>query len=67
MDDACSSFFVLFFNFDDAGQLKRKEILIRNIKHGTYVLFMRLRSEKLKITSWKKKDFEDLDDFASFF
>jgi hypothetical protein len=34
---------------------------------GTYVLFMRLPSEKYKIASWKKNDYEDLDDLLASF
>jgi hypothetical protein len=34
---------------------------------GTYVLFMRLPLEKYKIVSWKKNDFEDLDDLLVSF
>jgi hypothetical protein len=34
---------------------------------GTYVLFMRLPSEKYKIASWKKNDYEDLDDLLVSF
>jgi hypothetical protein len=34
---------------------------------GTHVLFMRLPSKKYKITSWKKNDYEDLDDLLVFF
>jgi hypothetical protein len=34
---------------------------------GTHVLFMRLPSEKYKIASWKKNDYEDLDDLLVSF
>jgi hypothetical protein len=34
---------------------------------GTHVLFMRLPSEKYKIVSWKKNDYEDLDDLLVSF
>jgi hypothetical protein len=30
-------------------------------------IYVGLPSEKYKIVSWKKKKFEDLEDFASFF
>jgi hypothetical protein len=33
---------------------------------GTYVLFMRLPSEKYKIASWKNNDYEDLDDLLVY-
>jgi hypothetical protein len=34
---------------------------------GTHVLFMRLPSEKYKIKSWKKNNYDDLDDFLVSF
>jgi hypothetical protein len=34
---------------------------------GTHVLFMRLPSKKYKIVSWKKNDYEDLDDLLVSF
>jgi hypothetical protein len=34
---------------------------------GLWFGFIRLPSEKYKIMSWKKKEFEDLEDFACFF
>jgi hypothetical protein len=34
---------------------------------GTHILFMQLPSEKYKIASWKKNDFEDLNDLLVSF
>jgi hypothetical protein len=34
---------------------------------GTHALFIRLPSEKYKIASWKKNDYEDLDDLLVSF
>jgi hypothetical protein len=37
------------------------------LRFGTHILFMRLPLEKYKIASWKKNNFEDLDDLLVFF
>jgi hypothetical protein len=34
---------------------------------GTHILFMRLPLEKHKIVSWKKNDYEDIDDLLVSF
>jgi hypothetical protein len=40
-------------------------LIFTGLWFGTHVLFMRLPSEKYKITSWKKNDYEDLNDLVS--
>jgi hypothetical protein len=42
-------------------------LVFTGLRFGTYVLFMRLPSEKYKIASWKNNDFEDLDDLLVSF
>jgi hypothetical protein len=42
-------------------------LVFTDLWFDTYVLLMRLSSEKYKFAPWKKKDFEDLDDLLVSF
>jgi hypothetical protein len=47
--------------------MREPSLVFTGLWFGTYVLFMRLPSEKYKIASWKKNDYEDLDDLLVSF
>jgi hypothetical protein len=42
-------------------------LVLTGLWFDTHALFMRLPSEKYKIESWKKNDYEDLDDLLVSF
>jgi hypothetical protein len=57
-------------NFGTVAKIKimgEPSLAFAGLWFGAYVLFMRLLLEKFKIASWKKNDFEDLDDLLVSF
>jgi hypothetical protein len=47
--------------------MREPSLIFTDLWFGTYVLFMRLPSEKCKIMTWKKEGFEDHDDLLVSF